>query len=249
MRTDTGTARGSSVVWRALQDELARVKTPRQTTPPHVVDVGGGSGVWAVPLADAGCRVTVLEPNPNAVATLRRRAEETGVSGRITVVADDTDALGERIPAGSADLVLAHGVLEIVDDPGAVVAALAVTVAPGGAVSVLAANRYAAVLHRALAGRLSEARELLTGADGVLVDDGDNLLRRFDSEGLTRTLSAVGLTVELLQGDGVVGDFVVEAETDTFTGEELAGFEAAAGTVPPLRDIAARLHALARRPA
>jgi SAM-dependent methyltransferase len=245
MRTDTGTARGSSVVWRALQDELARAKAPQ----PHVVDVGGGSGVWAVPLAAAGCRVTVVEPNPNAVAMLRRRAEDTGVSSLITVVADDTDALGERIPAASADLVLAHGVLEIVDDPGAVVAALAVTVVPGAAVSVLAANRYAAVLHRALAGRLSEARELLTGADGVLVDDGDNLLRRFDSEGLMRLLAAVGLEVELLQGDGVVGDFVVEAETEPFTGEELAEFEAVAGSVPPLRDIATRLHALARRPA
>lgn len=244
MRTDTGTARGSSVVWRALRDELARLRA-RQ---PHVVDVGGGSGVWAVPLAAAGCRVTVLEPNPNAVATLCRRAQETGVSNLITVVADDTDALGGRIPAGSADLVLAHGVLEIVDDPDAVVAALAVTVAPGGVVSVLAANRYAAVLHRALAGRLNEARELLTGADGVLAEDGDNVLRRYDSAGLTRMLAAAGFDVELLQGDGVVGDFVVEGETEPFTGEELAEFEAAAGQAAPLRDIATRLHVLARRP-
>ncbi|GLY69384.1 methyltransferase domain-containing protein [Amycolatopsis taiwanensis] len=244
MRTDTGTTRGSGAVWRALQDELARVQTER----PHVVDVGGGSGGWAVPLAAEGCRVTVVEPNPNAVATLRRRAEETGVSSLITVIADDTDAIGERIRPGSADLVLAHGVLEIVDDPAAVIEALAVAVTPGGAVSVLAANRYAAVLHRALAGRLSDARWLLTGPDGVLTDDRENLLRRFDSAGLTRMLASVGLDVELLQGDGVVCDFVVEAEPELFTGEELAEFEAVAGAAPPLRDIATRLHALARRP-
>lgn len=245
MRTDTGTARGSSAVWRVLQDELARVKTEQ----PHVVDVGGGSGGWAVPLAAAGCRVTVVEPNPNAVATLRRRAGETGVSSQITVIADDTDALGERVRPGSADLVLAHGLLEIVDDPAAVIAALAATVTPGGAVSVLAANRYAAVLHRALAGRLGEARRLLTGPDGVLADDGENLLRRFDSAGLTRLLASVGLEVELLQGDGVACDFVVETEPESFTSEELAEFEAVAGSEPPLRDIAARLHALGRRPA
>src|SRR5437764_8528189 len=118
MRTDTGTARGSSAVWRVLQDELARAGAE-----PHVVDVGGGSGVWAVPLAAAGCRVTVVEPNPNALATLRRRAEETGVADRITAVADDTDALGSRVPAGAAHLVLAHGLLEVVDDPFSVVAA------------------------------------------------------------------------------------------------------------------------------
>lgn len=244
MRTDTGTPRASSAVWRALHDELGRVKAEQ----PHVVDVGGGSGVWAVPLAAAGCRVTVVEPNPNAVATLRRRAGETGVSSLITVIADDTDSLAERIAADSADLVLAHGLLEVVDDPAAVVSALAVTVAPGGVVSVLAANRYAAVLHRALAGRLGEARRLLTGPDGVLVDDGENLLRRFDPEGLRRLLGSVGLDVELLQGDGVVSDSIGEPEMELFSADELAEFEAVAGAVPPLRDIAARLHALARRP-
>ncbi|HKS49553.1 MAG TPA: methyltransferase domain-containing protein [Amycolatopsis sp.] len=244
MRTDTPTARGSSAVWRALRDELARVGTAE----PHVVDVGGGSGVWAVPLAAAGCRVTVVEPNPNALATLRRRAEETGVAARIAVVADDTDALGGRIPAGSADLVLAHGLLEVVDDPVAVVAALAGTATPGRAVSVLAANRHAAVLHRALAGRLGEARRLLAAADGVLADDSENLLRRFDTEGLTALLASAGLVVELVQGDGVVSDSVGEAESELFTGEELAEFEGAAGVVPPLRDIATRLHVLGRRP-
>src|SRR5438067_8980333 len=119
MWTDTGTARGSGAVWRALQHELARARPDAR-----VVDVGGGSGVWAVPLAAAGCLVTVVEPNPNALATLRLRAQEKGVLDRITVVADDTDSLGDRVPAGSADLVLAHGLLEVVDDPGPVVTAL-----------------------------------------------------------------------------------------------------------------------------
>lgn len=243
MRTDTGTARGSGAVWRALQNELAGVSAAA----PHVVDVGGGTGVWAVPLAAAGCRVTVVEPNPNAVATLLRRAGETGVSERITVVADDTDALGDRVPAGSADLVLAHGLLEVVDDPVAAIAALAATVAPGGALSVLAANRHAAVLHRALAGRVGEARRLLTGPQGVLEDDGENLLRRFDTEGLAAMLLAAGLEIELLYGDGVVCDFIGEVESELFTGEELAEFEAVAGALPPLRDIATRVHVLARR--
>ncbi|NBH08550.1 methyltransferase domain-containing protein, partial [Amycolatopsis sp. SID8362] len=88
-----------------------------------------------VPFAAAGCRVTVVEPSPNALATLQRRAEEEGVSDLITVIADDSDALGRHVEAGSADLVLAHGLLEIVDDPAAVLTALATAVAPGGAVS------------------------------------------------------------------------------------------------------------------
>lgn len=246
MRTEIGAARGASAVWRVLEDEVARARAQGRTEP-RVVDAGGGTGVWAVPLAAAGCVVTVVEPNQNALATLRRRAQETGVSDRISVVADDTDALSDRVPAGSADLVLAHGLLEVVDDPNRVASALAAVAAPGGAVSVLAANRFAAVLHRALAGRLGEARHLLTGTHGVLADDGESLLRRFDSAGLRALLEAAGLDIVLMQGDGVVADSLGEAESGEFTAEELTEFEAAASVVSPLRDIATRLHLLARR--
>ena len=242
MKTDTVAARGSGAVRRALEAEL-RAARARGVEQPAVVDVGGGSGGWAVPFASAGCLVTVVEPNPNALATLRRRAEEEGVSHRITVIADDSDSLAAHVPAGSADLVLAHGLLEVVDDPAVVLAALAAAVAPGGAVSVLVANRNAAVLHRALAGRIAEAQRLLDGADGVVPGERDTVLRRFDSAGLTELLVAAGLEVTLLQGDRVISDVVAGEVRE----DELAEFELAAAAVPALRDIAGRLHAMARR--
>ncbi|MGW4526363.1 methyltransferase domain-containing protein [Amycolatopsis sp. NPDC004378] len=240
MKTETVAARGSGAVRRVLEAELKAARA-RGAEHPRVVDVGGGSGGWAVPFAAAGCRVTVVEPSPNALATLQRRAEEEGVSELITVVADDSDALGRHVDAGSADLVLAHGLLEIVDDPAAVLSALATAVAPGGAVSVLVANRHAAVLHRALSGRVAEARQLLESTDGVAA--GDTVLRRFDSAGLTAQLEAAGLEVTLLQGDRVISDLV----SGDVREDDLAEFElAAAGS--SLRDVAGRLHAVARPP-
>ncbi|WP_033292359.1 methyltransferase domain-containing protein [Amycolatopsis jejuensis] len=240
MKTDTVAARGSGAVRRALEAEL-RAARARGVEQPVVVDVGGGSGGWAVPFASAGCLVTVVEPNPNALATLRRRAEEEGVSNRITVIADDSDALGAHVPAGSADLVLAHGLLEVVDEPRAVLDALATAVSAGGAVSVLVANRNAAVLHRALAGRIGEAQRLLESAEGIVT--GDTVLRRYDSSGLTESLVAAGLEVTLLQGDRVISD-VVPGEVRE---DELAEFELASAKVPALLDVAGRLHAIARR--
>lgn len=237
---DSPAVRGSDAVHRVLDQELAATRE-RGIEHPVVVDVGGGSGVWAVPLAVAGCTVTVVEPNPNALATLSRRAEEEGVADRITGVAEDADALGDIVPAGSADIVLAHGLLEVVDDPAAAAAALATAVSGDGVVSVLVANRHAAVLHRALAGRFDEARALLTGPDGVLPDDGE-VLRRFDVESLARLLDGAGLTVAALRGDGVVSDSVPYPNED-----EVTEFERTAASMPPLRDIASRLHALARR--
>ncbi|GAA3568478.1 methyltransferase domain-containing protein [Amycolatopsis ultiminotia] len=242
MKTDTVAARGFGAVSRALEAEL-RAARARGVEQPVVVDVGGGSGGWAVPFASAGCLVTVVEPNPNARATLLRRAEEEGVAQRITVVADDSDALAAHVPSGSADLVLAHGLLEVVDEPAVVLTALAAAVAPGGAVSVLVANRNAAVLHRALAGRIADAQQLLTDADGVVPGERDTVLRRYDSAGLTDSLVAAGLEVTLLQGDRIISDVV----TGEVREDELAEFELAAAAVPALRDVAGRLHAIARR--
>jgi len=37
--------------------------------------------------------VTVVEPNPNALATLHRRAQEAGVADRISAVQGDADVL------------------------------------------------------------------------------------------------------------------------------------------------------------
>jgi len=204
--------------------------------------------VWAVPLARAGCTVTVVDTSPNALATLRHRAGEAGVTDRITPVQGDADRLGDAVPAASADLVLGHGVLEVVDDPRSAAAALVAAAAPGGAVSVLVANRHAAVLGRALAGRLAEARTLLDDPDGRLGST-DPLLRRFATIGLVTLLEDSGLTVEQLQGDGVLSDLVPGGVLEAHPGatEQLSELELAAAGCAPLRDIASRLHALARR--
>ncbi|MFC6092462.1 class I SAM-dependent methyltransferase [Saccharothrix sp. BKS2] len=233
-------------VHRVLDTELAAARDRRGGEPPRVLDVGGGSGVWAVPLAVAGCSVTVVDPSPDALATLHRRAAEAGVLDRVTAVQGDADVLDQD---ASADLVLGHGLLEVVDDAGAALAALAAAAAPGGAVSVLVANRFAAVLHRAIAGRLVEARRLLDDEAGQLAGTRDPLLRRFDAVGLEALVSAAGLKVELVQGHGVVSDLVPGSVLDANPGaaDALAELELAASTRSPLRDVAARLHVLGRK--
>ena len=107
------TAPRTAAVWQVLTAELSR-------RPGHalvVVDVGGGTGGFAVPLARAGHRVTVVDASPDALAALTRRATEAGVADRVTAVQGDGDRLAELVPAASADLVLCHSVLEVVDEP------------------------------------------------------------------------------------------------------------------------------------
>lgn len=235
-------------VHRALEGEVAAARR-RLGTAPRVLDVGGGSGVWAVPLARSGCAVTVVDPSPNALATLHRRAAEAGVQHLVSPLQGDADSLADVVGSASADLVLGHGVLEFVEDAAVATRALADATAAGGVVSILVANRYAAVLVRALAGRLAEARRILDDPHGRL-GAADPLLRRFDIGGLTALLAGSGLAVELIQGDGVVADVVPSSVFEAHPGaaDQLAELELSAARRIPLRDIASRLHALARRP-
>lgn len=229
-----------SVVWSAVTAELADC-APRRSC--HILDVGGGTGGFAVPLAEAGFRVTVVDTSPNALAGLVRRAADAGVADAITAVQGDADALAGLVEAGSVRLVLCHSVLEMVDSPVDAMQAIATVLQPGGAASILVSNRAGAVLSRALGGNLTAAQAVLNDVDGRS-GQRDTLLRRFDPELLVTLVGDAGFEAEQLHGVGVISDLIGgEAATDRVLRE----FELATATRSPYRDIATALHVLARK--
>src|SRR3954447_23522282 len=61
----------TSVVWDVLQPAL-------DGSPAEVLDIGGGTGGFAVRVAGLGHRVAVVDPSPDALAALARRARGGG---------------------------------------------------------------------------------------------------------------------------------------------------------------------------
>lgn len=240
----------SALVWDVLRQVLAaRVEATGRTTL-DIIDVGGGTGGFAVPFAALGHDVTVVDPSPDALAAARRRAAERQVA--ITTVQGEADGLDTLVGAGRADLVICHNVLEYVDSPGAAMAGVARVLRPGATVSVLAANVVAAVLQRALAGRYDQARRLLAaasadgGAGGIPGETGE-APRRFTLGGLTALIEGAGLRAGAAHGIRVFSGLLPSAEPDPGAADVLRSLEDAAATFPALRDIAARIHVLAVR--
>jgi len=239
-----------SLVWDVLRDVVSARAAESGRAELDIVDVGGGTGGLAVPFAALGHNVTVIDPSPDALAAAQRRAAEAGA--RLTAVQGEAASLDSVVGPKSADLVICHNVLEYVDSPADAMTAIAAVLRPSATVSVLAANTVAAVLHRALAGRFTEARQLLggeaAGAAGA-AGAGAGPPRRFTLPELTALIEAAGLRAGESHGLRIFSGLVPGALLDADPGgtEALRALEAAAATAPPLRDIAAQLHLLGHR--
>jgi len=127
----------------AVVAETLRRQADRLGRRLRVLDVGGGDGRDAVPLALAGHDVTVLDPAPGWLAEARSRAAEAGVE--LTTLEGGLDDLPVT---GTFDLVLCHFVLHYRAADAGDVARLADAVRPGGRVSVMAPNPDARVILR-----------------------------------------------------------------------------------------------------
>jgi S-adenosylmethionine-dependent methyltransferase len=230
-RSSTRTA----VVWSGLEPVLRGEAR-------DVLDIGGGTGGFAVRVGALGHRVTVVDPSPDALAALARRAREDGVE--VVGQQGDLGSLLELAGPAGADVVLCHGVLEVVDDPAAALATIREVLRPGGRLSLLVAQRHAAVIARAMAGHVAQALALLddpgaTGRTG----------RRFTADELTGLLADAGFEVGSVHGIRVFADLVPGALLDLEPGATAAllELERAVSERPEYLPLATQLHLVASR--
>jgi S-adenosylmethionine-dependent methyltransferase len=237
----------TAVVWEILRESLAELAASVDVV--EVLDIGGGTGGFAVPLAELGYSVTVIDPSPDALFALERRAAETGTEGRVRGVQGDANGVVELLGAETVDAVVCHSVLEVVDDPGEALAAIAAVLRPGGIASILAANRIAAVLARVAAGRLGDARHLLTDPHGT-TGASDSLSRRFSMGELEALVAAAGLRPRAAHGVRIFADIAPAAllDVDPKAFDDLIALERAASDDPAYAAMATSLHVLADRP-
>jgi S-adenosylmethionine-dependent methyltransferase len=250
--TSEPTGRGSTrtaVVWSGLEPVLGQELGQGQARPHDVLDIGGGTGGLAVRVAALGHRVTVVDPSPDALAALDRRAREHDVA--VTGRQGDLSTLLDVVAADSADVVLCHGVLEVVDDPAAALATLGRVVRPGGVLSLLVAQRHAAVVARAMAGHFQQALDLLAaGAAAGPVGPVGRAGRRYTDDELTTVVAGAGFAVDAVHAVRVFTDLVPGSLLDLEPGASaaLVELEQAVATRPEYLPLATQLHLLAHTP-
>lgn len=106
-RKETGPRRIEVAAKRRVLWDLIRQHLPRDGSVP-ILDLGGGTGIWSIPLAQAGYDVVLADISPGFLARAKEKLDALDLAGKVTLVEMDICDLG-RFADGYFHLVLALG--------------------------------------------------------------------------------------------------------------------------------------------
>ena len=231
------------------QQLLAHLPPP----PATVLDVGGGAGHQSFPLAELGYEVTLLDSSPAMLDKGRERlARLPGEArDRVSLIQASGEQAAEAVDGRRFQVVLCHGVLGYLDQPGPVVSQLCRCAAAGGLVSIMTGNAHAAAVRPALERRWDEALASFEARTeiGVLgvpgradtVEELSDLIRGHDVE--PEAWYGVWLFVDWLEFAGTKLD-----PDDRAQAEKTAAVELEASRRDPYRSLSRVFHLLGRKP-
>jgi len=114
-----------------------------------VLDVGCGGGLLSESLARQGARVTAIDLAPELIKVAKLHRLESGVE--VDYRLQSVESLAQDMP-GAFDAITCMEMLEHVPDPGAIIAACASLLRPGGRIFLSTLNRTPAAFALAIVG-------------------------------------------------------------------------------------------------
>jgi SAM-dependent methyltransferase len=137
---------------------LERLRSILPAPPGRILDAGGGTGAFAVPLAEEGYDVTLLDASAEWIERARANAAGARVSLKSVVAPVEAASAAVQAPF---DAILCHAVLMYVDDPAACLRELRLLARDGAILSLLEKNKEGVALRPGLTGDYREASRLL----------------------------------------------------------------------------------------
>ena len=226
-----------------LQDFL-----PQDPRALRALDVGGGTGIFAVRLARLGFHVTLLDSSLPMLDFANRAAREAGVTEKIALKHGDAAQVPSLFPAESFDVIVCHNILEYVHDPGAVLSNAARALrGPSAVLSVLVRNQAGEVLKAAIQGGDLPAAEKYLNAEWGHESLYGGSVRLFTAESLQAMLKAASLAVTAARGVRVVSDYLPPRVSLSAEYEGIFALERKLGSRPEFAAVARYTQCLARR--
>lgn len=215
----------------------------------RVLDLGGGSGIEALPLAQQGHHVTLVDYSSEMLAAAQRAATEAGLAHQINLVQATLGDVPGLFPEPVFDLILFHNVIQYVGDGAEAVRIAALPLLPGGILSLLTSNLLAEPLRMAiqqadLDGALAQMQHPSHHAHMF-----NTPLQRYTADMLSTWLEAAGCVIQGHYGVRCVCDYLVDntPKYDPVFFAALERLELALAEQGLYREIARFIYLVARR--
>ena len=216
----------------------------------HVLDMGGGTGGYALALAQQGCHVCLLDFSEQMLDLARRNLIQGGplLTGRMDLVRASAHDLPALFPPEHFDAILCHTLLEYVTQPLEVLRAMVDVLRADGLFSLLFVNLRADPLRWALAkGDMDRARSALH--EPVSTADLFDLPRHtFTVAAIQDALTQLGMVIVAEYGVRIFADYLDGSQLDDpCFYAQLVQLEIGAGSLSPYKQIARYSHVVARK--
>lgn len=198
--------------WNKLRYTLYRANLKRHLPPGslRILDVGGGSGSDAIPLAQDGHEVTLIDFSSKMLEQAQHIAQHCGVSERLEFHQADLFDLPGLFSMPVFDVVVCHNVIQYVPDMPGALQVICEPLKPGGIVSVINVNRASDVLQAALLRlNLDEACERIDARDSY-TPIFHTSLRRYAGEEMIGPLQDAGCMLLGHYGIRCVTDYIFD---------------------------------------
>jgi S-adenosylmethionine-dependent methyltransferase len=190
----------------------------------EILDAGGGNGVLALALVQAGHRVTIVDYSAEMLGAARVKIGAVGLQDEINLHQADLHEIPTLFLDKAFDLVLCHNVIQYVSDPMAALSAVQAPLRDTGILSIVTVNKYAEVYKAAFREKdLLRAKEQLT-ADNTVATLFDHSIQYFTPEDLHTMMLALGYRNIAFFGVRCINDWLPNAPK--YNPEYMASLEA-----------------------
>lgn len=214
----------SDLAWEFLRRSL-----PTEPTGLHALDLGGGTGIASLCLAQMGFEVVLLDTSEEMLRIAKQNAEAGEVASKISFCHGNADRLDLLFEPGSFDLVVCHNLLEYVSNPGEILCGIARIMKKNAVASLLVRNRAGEVLKAAIKAGDHRLAKANLSAETVVDSLFGEPVRVFDPADLLQMLSGARLGLIAEYGVRVFSDYVDTGDLDNESYRQLLELELAIG--------------------
>lgn len=194
------------LIWRLIKPHLPKVRSV------PVLDLGGGTGVWAIRLAQQGYRVLLTDISPGLLARAQEKVQAAGLAHLVQIEEADICDLS-RYPETSFPLVLALGdPVSYCDDAGKGLREIGRVTASGSVLIGDVESRYRTALTKRRAATWEDAKRILN--EGVAhwpEPENPAPIREFSPSEIEALLKESGWQLEHLYPSDLLASLVAES--------------------------------------